>query len=315
MISFLASPKPFQGSSKEHQYRAIRSWQATAEDAEVILYGDSAGIDEAGDNLGVQVVKQVDCAPSGIPYFGAIAEHAAVHGKHDLQVYLNCDILLSGIGSAMRRIRFPQFLMIGQLIDLGDGLFVDVTQVGWQAALRQLAGEGKVSLRGPAGVDYFGFRRGTWRDFPPVVIGRAGYDGALLAYCLCQQIPIIDTTFAVTALHQSHDYSHVQGGKQTVYHGADAQNNLHHAGSHSLATISDADYVLRGSVVRRWPCRGDWLRRLELVIRYRLGWATTSLGVRLAWRVLHLIGVSLVVAPTLEEVIEALPLDGRDLRN
>lgn len=57
MITFLASPKPFKGIAKEQQYRAIRSWLAAAKDVEVILYGDSDGIDEAGLDLGVQVVK------------------------------------------------------------------------------------------------------------------------------------------------------------------------------------------------------------------------------------------------------------------
>jgi hypothetical protein len=66
MISFLASPKPFTGIAKEHQYRAIRSWLSSGEDVEVILYGDSAGIVEAGRELGVQVVQQIDCAPSAI---------------------------------------------------------------------------------------------------------------------------------------------------------------------------------------------------------------------------------------------------------
>ncbi len=53
MISFLASPKPFTGIGREHQYRAIRSWLSSGKDVEVILYGDAAGIVEAGIELGV----------------------------------------------------------------------------------------------------------------------------------------------------------------------------------------------------------------------------------------------------------------------
>lgn len=305
MITFLASPKPFQGIAKEHQYRAIRSWLAAADDAEVILYGDSAGIDEAGNDLGVRVQRQIDCASSGIPYFGAIVGHAAEHGRHDLQVYLNCDILLAGIQPAFARIAFDRFLLIGQCIDLGEGVVVELAQGDWIKRLKELAVEGKVTLRPPAAIDYFGFRRGTWKGLPPVVIGRAGYDGALLAYCQRRHYPLIDATFAVTALHQFHGYGHVQGGAQTVRLGQDAQNNLRQAGSHSLPGISDASYVLRGSVIRPWPCRGDWLRRLELAIRYRQGWTTISLAVRLVWRALQLIGIPRVVAPTLAEVIEA----------
>ena len=213
MITFLASPKPFQGIAKEHQYRAIRSWLAAADDAEVILYGGSAGIDEAGNDLGVRVQKQIGCAPSGVPYFGAIASHAAEHGRHDLQVYLNCDILLAGIQPGLRD-RFDRFLLIGQRIDLGEGVVVELAQGDWFQRLKDLAGEGKVTLHSPSGIDYFGFRRGMWQTLPTIVIGRCGYDNALLAYFMRNRIPIVDGTFAVTALHQFHDYGHVQGGRR-----------------------------------------------------------------------------------------------------
>lgn len=306
MITFLASPKPFNGIAKEHQYRAIRSWQGAGQDVEVILYGDSAGIDKAGGDLGVQVVKQIACAPSGVPYFGAIAGHAAEHGKHDLQVYLNCDILLSGILPAMRRIGFPQFLLIGQRIDLGEGLFVDVAQEGWMRQLTQWAAAGKAKLHGPTGIDYFGFRRGMWQGLPTVVIGRGGYDGALLAHCIRNRIRIVDATFAVTALHQFHDYEHIRGGLTAVIRGSDARHNISQAGGPRSSTlVSDAGYTLKNSLAAPLPRRGDPLRRLELKLRYELGWPNTALALRLIWRGLHVLGITRVPRLSLAEVFRA----------
>jgi hypothetical protein len=305
MITFLSSPKPFQGIAKEHQYRAVANWLTVAEGAEVILYGDSAGIEEAGADLGVRVQKEIGCAPSGVPYFGAMAAHAAEHGRYDLQVYLNGDILLHGLHSAMSRIPFERFLLIGQCIDLGEGVVVEEPPERWLPRLRELAGEGRVAMRTVSGIDYFGFRRGTWSEIPPVVIGRAAYDQALLAYCQRRRHPLVDATFAVTALHQYHGYGHVAGGSQTVTRGQDAQNNLRFAGSHGVSTISDADYVLRGSEIRHRPCRGDRLRRLELAVRYRLGWHTLSLGVRSIWRVARPLGLTPSVEPALAEVLAA----------
>jgi len=314
MITFLASPKPFNGIAKEHQYRAIQSWQAAGVDVEVILYGDSDGIAEAGVDLGVKVVKQIDCSPSGIPYFGSIINHAAIYGKHDLQVYLNCDILMSGIHSAMIKINFSQFLMVGQLIDLGENQFIDVTQTDWESSLKKLFDENVLSLRTPRAIDYFGFRRGLFKNIAPIVIGRAGYDNAVLAYCLHHNIPIVDATLAVTALHQFHDYGHVQGGKQTVWSGQDALNNVYHAGKHSLPSISDSSYVLRNSVVLPWKCRKDRLRRMELIIRYRLGYPTLSLAVRLVWKILQVIKFTRSITPTLEEVIVAILFNRTKIR-
>ena len=121
MLTFLSSPKPFIGNDKENQYRAIQSWLMAAEDAEVILYGDSIGIEESGKKLNVKIVKNIQSSPTGVPYFGAIAEHAATHGRYDIQIYLNCDILLDrDILTAIKNINFAEFLIIGQRIDLRE---------------------------------------------------------------------------------------------------------------------------------------------------------------------------------------------------
>lgn len=292
MITFLSSPKPFTGAARDNQMSAVRSWLSVHPEAEVILYGDSAGCAEVCAGLGVKHVPGIECAPSGVPYFGAIAAHAAEHARHDLQVYLNCDILLSGILPAMRLIEFPQFLLIGQRIDLGEGASVDPAHSGWRERLARLANEGKAALHGPSAIDYFGFRRGVWKGLPQVVIGRAGYDNALLAHCFRNRIPVVDATFAVAALHQYHDYAHVPGGHSAVWMGQDAQLNYRSAGgTHSRTMVSDADYVLRGPAIKFWPCRGDRLRRLELKLRYQAGWPGTALALRLLWRALTGLGI------------------------
>jgi hypothetical protein len=306
MISFLTSPKPFRDLSKDIQYRAIRNWLTVADGAEVILYGDSPGIDEAAAELGVRVQKEVGCAPSGLPYFGAIAAHAAEHARYDLQVYLNCDILLSGLYQVMERLKYDRYLLIGQCINLGEGVVIDEPADEWISILGNLAAEKKLEMRSVAGVDYFGFRRGTWDELPPVVIGRGAYDQALLSYCQRRGFPLVDATLAVTALHQFHEYGHVAGGQKTVFSGEDAKNNLIVAGRHSVSVISDAEYFIDGSTIRYQPCRGDWLRRLELIVRYKLGWNNPSLTLRLAWRMLNPLGFSRAEERELAHVIEAL---------
>lgn len=42
--------------------------------------------------------------------------------------------------------------------------------------------------------------------------------------------PVIDATPAVMAVHQNHDYSHVQGGKDTAYYGPESERNRDLAG-------------------------------------------------------------------------------------
>jgi hypothetical protein len=306
MITFLASPKPFIAITKEHQYRAVHSWLAADKDVEVILYGDSEGIDEAGLDLGVQVVKQIDCAPSGIPYFGSIVGHAAKYGKHDFQVYLNCDILLSGIYEAMNLIALSQFLLIGQRIDLGESAVVDFEEPDWRQCLIQLAIEGKARLHSPTGIDYFAFRRGMWQDLPSIIIGRGGYDNALLAYCMRNRIPIVDGTFAVTALHQFHDYGHMRGGVKVVMEGSDAMQNIRQGGvKRSAPLVSDAEYVIKNLQVIPWPCRGDLLRLMELKLRFEMGWLKLALALRLIWRGMNAVKLAIEKPLSIEDVLDA----------
>ena len=293
MITFLSSPKPFVGVAREQQHRAMQSWLAAAPGAEIFLYGESAGIDDAGARVGATVVRDVACAQSGVPFFGAIVEHARRSGKYDWQIYLNGDILLTGILFAFRQIQFPQFLLIGERIDLDEGGFVDVTAPNWKEKLDELHCQGRLRMHGPTGIDYFGFRRGLWDGLPPVVIGRGGYDNALLAHCLRQRIPIVDGTRVVTALHQFHDYGHVGGGEKTVFKGAEAHaNSIAAGGKHSATLISDADYVLREGHLFYEPCRGDALRHIELQCRYRyplLG--VVGMAFRALWRLLAAVGL------------------------
>ena len=59
MITFLTSPKPFIGIDKENQYTAIKNWKLIADNVEIILYGNSEGIENAANELNVKIVKNI----------------------------------------------------------------------------------------------------------------------------------------------------------------------------------------------------------------------------------------------------------------
>jgi hypothetical protein len=92
-------------------------------DVEVIIYGDGEGVSEACAEMGVCHVPDTPCSPSGIPYFNGIVGHARIHARHDVQCYLNCDILMmEEVIKAIKPIAFPRYLIIGQRIDLTEGV-------------------------------------------------------------------------------------------------------------------------------------------------------------------------------------------------
>lgn len=276
MLTLLCSPKPFVDESAWNQLNALRSWRAIHPDAEIIMFGAPQGATEAAAEVGATLVTEFATSPSGAPSFNAMAAHAERYGRHDLIVYANCDILLNTtMLRAMRvaRQRFETFLLVGERLDLAEGVAVDVRQPNWTDHLSALVSEGKLTAHGPTGADYFGFVRGMWADLPPVFMGRAMCDQALLHYCLRKRIPLIDGTLAVVNVHQYHGYRHVAGGREQVFRGNDREDMAKaHGLRHSLPTVADADwrFLKEGSLTP--DCmRHNLLRRTELIARYKLG--------------------------------------------
>jgi hypothetical protein len=283
MITFLSSPKSFTGHTGKIQRLAIQSWQQVCPDAEIILYGSGEGVESACRETGVKHVPEIKCSLAGIPYFNSIVEHAAMNAKNDIQCYLNCDIMLTkAIISAIRVIDFPRYLATGQRIDLSENIYPKSLS---NTDILKLLTNGQADLHGPTGMDYFIFPRGMWAGLPPLVIGRCGYDNALVAFCLRNKIPLINTTLAFPALHLFHDYSHVAGGKKTVVNGEDAINNLRwHKLKHSLPDSADAPWLIVENTLMPNAARKDWLRRIELTLRFNMKNEFLALLIRGLWR-------------------------------
>jgi hypothetical protein len=272
MLTIFCSPKPFINEADWNQRNALRSWKAIHPDVEIYIFGSPAGAGEAASEINAVLVPEVDCSPSGAPSFNAMERYICQHGRYDFQLYVNCDIILNAtVLIALRECAkiFNRFLIVGERLDLVKGEVIDVCDTDWMKNLLSMAKSGYLRPHGPTGVDYFGFTRGIWQNLGTVYMGRALCDQALLNFCLQQNIPIIETTQSVMAIHQFHDYHHVEGGKQEVFFGKDRTSmaNEHHL-AHSLPIITDAEWMFSedGSITRG---RRTKLRHWELILRYQ----------------------------------------------
>jgi len=269
LITFLSSPKAFAGRAATQQIAAIKSWLALSDDVEIILYGNSPGIIEACTELNISHVPNVESTNGGIPYFGAIADHAARYAKYDNQVYINCDILLtSHILTAFEQITFNEFLIIGQRIDLKDGVDMNLTEAGFALKLDTLLKDNLISLHPPAGSDYFGFKRGMWNRLPPVIIGRGGYDNALIAFCLQKGIPVIDTTLMIPAIHQFHEYGHAKGGYNEIFNSSDSAQNSVLLNGYIGLSLEDANWIMTSEGLKRKLLKRAFLRSLHVKLHF-----------------------------------------------
>ena len=288
MISFLSSPKPFIGIVGENQRRAISNWMSSVPEAEVIIYGDAPGTAEVCQELGAIHIPQISCSSSGVPYYDAIAAHAAEFGRYDLQVYCNCDILFANetLIKTISNVNFDSFLLIGQRIDLNEGIVPNTKGDMWLSELTKLQSDNMACVSLPHAKDYFIFKRGFWNKLKPLVIGRGGYDDALVAYALRKQIPVVDCTLSIVAFHQFHDYGHVPSGKKQVMRGEDAARNMK---LHSIVDSfrnSDSDYQIQNGKILPNHANGDWLRYLELFARFRLKQEWSVYPFRVLWHTL-----------------------------
>ena len=68
-------------------------------------------------------------------------------------------------------------------------------------------------LRGPTAIDWFVFSDRLFDPIPPFLVGRAAFDNWMIWKARTRG-PVIDATEAVIAIHQPHDYAHLDGREE-----------------------------------------------------------------------------------------------------
>jgi hypothetical protein len=255
MISFFTTPKPFLGHIGVIQRNAIESWKRVHPQAEVILFGDEEGAAEAARALQIRHVPEVKRNESGAKYLSPIFDGAQDLAHHECLCYINCDIiLLSDFRAAAERVLAlgSRFLMAGQRWDVDITAPVDFYAADWEATVRRKALEAN-HPRPPQWIDYFVFSRGLYyKNTPPFVIGRPGWDNWLVWSARHSGARVVDATAVVRAVHQNHDYSYHPDGAAGVWQGEEAQQNYALLqGGRCFATMENATHRLMPEGLRR----------------------------------------------------------------
>ena len=228
MITFFTTPKPFIGHIGVIQRNAIESWKRVHPQAEVILFGNEEGAADTARALQIRHVPDVKRNEHGTKYLSPIFDSAQDLARHPCVCYVNCDIiLLSDFRDAAERvIRLGgTFLMAGQRWDTDITAPVDFQGADWEATVRRQALEAN-HQRPPQWIDYFAFSRGLYyKNTPPFVIGRPGWDNWLVWHARHSGACVVDATAVVQAVHQNHDYSYHPDGEAGVWQGEEARQN------------------------------------------------------------------------------------------
>ena len=277
-LTVFSAPKPFTNPHIDTiQRNAIQSWQHLGPEVETLLVGQEDGMAEAAADYGVPLLAEVKRNEAGTPLVSSIFDLARRASSSPYLAYVNGDILLlPDIVQATRQIAAgvadsngsgadpsSPFLLIGQRWDLQVEHLLDFSD-GWEARLRGLV-SAQGQLHTPAGSDYFVFPRQAFSEMPDFAIGRAGWDNWMIFYALQQRWPVIDGTPSLMVIHQSHDYSHLPGGRPH-YDLAESQHNQQIGGGlKHMYMVLDADCQLIEGQIK--PARFTWLRLIRQIER------------------------------------------------
>ena len=250
MLTIFSTPKPFVGHIGVIQLNAIRSWTLLHRDVEVILFGDDEGAGAAARDLNIRHEAEIRKAEQGTKYIDYLFDRAQRIARHNVLCYVNCDIILTGgflrSVEQVAALGLP-FLMVGQRWDTDITSPWDFTQQGWEDRLMAtVSAHGKP--RPPWFIDYFVFSLGLYRDLPPLVIGRVGWDNWLIWKARAMGAAVVDVSQVFKAVHQNHDYSYHPNGVEGVWNDELANRNRELAGGEShLLTIEDATHEITAS--------------------------------------------------------------------
>jgi hypothetical protein len=260
-ITILAMPKPFEGHIGIIQRNAIRSWTKLQPKPEIFLFGEEAGTAEIAAELQIGHLRDIQRSELGTPLLNDLLNRAREVAKTPLLAYVNCDIILlqefQDAISAVHR-QFSQFLAVAYR---------------WEIDLRrELEFLSDAPLRAdqlPPGhpghhtaIDVFVFTREMYTDVPPLALGRAWFDQWLIKNALLLGVAVVDVTKIARAIHQQHDYGHIEGGQRGAYAGEEALRNLKiYGGIQHGYTLLHATYeLLPDGAIRRTRYRAEKFR-------------------------------------------------------
>lgn len=255
MLTIFTLPKPFEGHSRLIQTNAIRSWSLLQPRPQIILFGDEPGTAALAGELNLQHAPRLDRNPHGTPLLNGVFAQAQTLATQPILAYVNADIiLLNDFMAAIDRLQaaaFSSFLMIGRRVDLDLAEPVNFEDPTWETGLRRRAAREGV-LAPVVCKDYFVFPRPLYAHIPAFAVGRGNWDNWMVYHAHQANIPVIEATGAVTALHQNHGYAHLAQGRGEAYvTGEEARQNAHLAGGMRLVKGSAATWRLTPSGLKR----------------------------------------------------------------
>lgn len=215
-VTIYSVPKAFTGHIGVIQRNAIASWTRLRPTADIVLLGSDQGTAEIASEFGLRHLPNIQTNQFGTPLLNSIMETVEKNSSSEWLMLINTDIILTSDFSmlAEKLERLPTALYVGLRSDLDITARIDMSDPQWEEKLiSRVKNEGRFRGAGDDtfnGTDYYIYPRGLYESVPPFAIGRYFWDSWLNAHVRRQNLPVVDISAQLTAIHQNHDYLHVK---------------------------------------------------------------------------------------------------------
>lgn len=184
------------------QRNAIKSWTLLSSQYKIILLGDDEGVSDVAKEFNVKHIANVECNKFGTPLLNSAFNLVKKNNKNNLLCYVNADIIfLKNFTKAIKKLPKKNFLAVGQRINLNVKQKINFEN---NNLIKKIKNNGKI--QSPSAIDYFIFGHKSFKNLPPFAVGRVGWDNWMISEARKKKLKTIDTTEAITAVHQNHDY-------------------------------------------------------------------------------------------------------------
>ena len=267
MITIFSLPKAFIGEFETIQRNAITSWTFLQPKPEILLFGDEQGTKQIAKELKIRHIPTIKSNQCGTPFLNDLFYRAQSQASNNILCCVNSDIILlnQDFINIIQNVfsLLPQFLLVGKRYELPITQTINFKQTSWKQILKNKVTK-QGFLKNAGWIDYFTFTKGVFNKIPPFALGRTFWDKWLIWYAIEQGCPVINVTDSITAIHQTHSYSHAKEGYTKVWEGKEALENIQLAGgwSHGL-TINDADFILKDKKLIRNNQRDSFVFKIR----------------------------------------------------
>lgn len=273
LLSIAAIPKPMTGDAAVAQGNAIRSWARLAPHVEIFLFGN-------GDDASLAALAQETSAvflpvttnELGTPRLQPAWSRFRQLARGQVLAWINSDIIVDTALAEVARDLIDSaphsFLAIGQRTEYTVAGPVDFDDHG---AVNRLMTEARQRGRIASAVckDYFLFSPDLFAadEVPDFLVGRGNWDNWMVARAHQRGAAVIDVSGMLLAIHQSHPYRHVPGGRRAAYvTGPEARYNQRLAGGRRLLSGSRTTWKLTTEGLKRR--RFSWISLVRDVPRF-----------------------------------------------